>query len=153
MHLFTADRTQYIIMSNTPSLYSCVMYGKGITDDSRFIERVLSTIREFMEDDGQAFVYQKFIAPSSATVSFAKACLVGGERIPHLVIQGEQGPYMVLLLPGRRLDSAIPLALPSESLVGHILPAGGGSIAVLGVESAELEQIETTVASAINWTI
>ncbi len=72
-HLFTADRTQYIIMSNTASLYSCVMYGKGITDDSRFIERTLSTIREFMEDDGQQFVYRKFIAPASGTVSFAKA--------------------------------------------------------------------------------
>ena len=72
-HLFTAGRTQYIIMSNTASLYSCVMYGKGITDDSRFIERALSTIREFMEDDGQQFAYRKFIAPSSSTVSFAKA--------------------------------------------------------------------------------
>lgn len=72
-HLFTADRTQYIIMSNTASLYSCVMYGKGITDDCRFIERALSTIREFMEDDGQAFVYRRFIAPSSETVQFAKA--------------------------------------------------------------------------------
>jgi len=72
-HLFTADRTQYIIMSNTASLYSCVMYGKGITDDSTFISRALDTIREFMEDDGQSFVYQKFIAPSSETVSFAKA--------------------------------------------------------------------------------
>jgi hypothetical protein len=56
-HLFTADRTQCIILTNTKSLYSCVMYGKGITDDGRFIERVLSTIREFTEDDGQAFVY------------------------------------------------------------------------------------------------
>ena len=72
-HLFTADRTQYIILSNTASLYSCVMYGKGITDDSRFIERALSTIREFMEDDGQQFAYRKFIAPASGTVSFAKA--------------------------------------------------------------------------------
>ena len=72
-HLFTADHTQYIILSNTASLYSCVMYGKGITDDSRFIERVLSTIREFMEDDGQQFCYRKFIAPASGTVSFAKA--------------------------------------------------------------------------------
>jgi len=72
-HLFTADRTQYIIMSNTKSLYSCVMYGKGITNDGKFIERALSTIREFMEDDGQAFVYQRFIAPSSSTVRFAKA--------------------------------------------------------------------------------
>lgn len=72
-HLFTAGRTQYILLSNTASLYSCIMYGKGITDDSLFIERALSTIRDFMEDDGQAFVYQKFIAPASATVSFAKA--------------------------------------------------------------------------------
>ncbi len=39
------------------------MYGKGITDDSRFIERALSTIREFMEDDGQADIYQRFINP------------------------------------------------------------------------------------------
>lgn len=72
-HLFTADRTQYIIMTNTKSLYSTVMYGKGVTDDSRFIERALSTIRDFMEDDGQAFVYQRFIAPALGTVRFAKA--------------------------------------------------------------------------------
>ena len=72
-HLFTADRVQYIILTNTPSLYSCVMYGKGITDDSRFIERALSTIREFTADDGQQFIYRKFIAPASATVYFAKA--------------------------------------------------------------------------------
>ncbi|MGE3778028.1 MAG: hypothetical protein AB7F89_12645, partial [Pirellulaceae bacterium] len=44
-----------------------------ITDDSRFIERALSTIREFMEDDGQAFVYQKFIESASASVRFARA--------------------------------------------------------------------------------
>ena len=72
-HLFTADRTQYIILSNTKSLYSCLMFGKGITNDSVFIERALSTIREFMEDDRQQFAYRKFIAPSSGTVQFAKA--------------------------------------------------------------------------------
>ena len=72
-HLFTADRTQYIIMSNTKSLYSCVMLEKGITDQSRFIERALSTIREFMEDDGQQFAYRKFIAPESGAIHFAKA--------------------------------------------------------------------------------
>jgi hypothetical protein len=49
------------------------MYGKGITDDIRFIERALSTIREFMEDDGQQFAYRKFIAPASGSISFAKA--------------------------------------------------------------------------------
>ena len=72
-HLFTADRTQYIIVVNTQSLYSVVMYGKGIASGSQLIERTLSSIREFMEDDGQAFVYQRFVAPSSGSVRFAKA--------------------------------------------------------------------------------
>ena len=72
-HLFVADRTQYILLTNTKSLYSTVMYGKGITDDSHFIERALSSVREFMEDDGQAFVYHRFIAPANGTISFAKA--------------------------------------------------------------------------------
>ena len=72
-HLFTSDRVQYIILTNTASLYSCVMYGKGITDDGTFIDRALSTMRDFTADDGQQFVYRKFIAPASATVYFAKA--------------------------------------------------------------------------------
>jgi len=72
-HLFTAARTQYIIMSNTKSMYSVVMFGAGITNDSTFIERAMSNIREFMEADGQAFVYQRFMVPASGTVRFAKA--------------------------------------------------------------------------------
>jgi hypothetical protein len=71
-HLFTFDRTQYILVSNTKSLYSCVLYGKGVSNNNVFIERVLSSLREFMEDDGQSFIYQKFVAPASDTVSFAK---------------------------------------------------------------------------------
>ena len=72
-HLFTADRTQYIIVANTRSFYSVVMYGKGITDYSEFIDRAVSNLREFMEADGQAFIYQRFVAPSSGSVQFAKA--------------------------------------------------------------------------------
>ena len=72
-HLFTVDRSQYSILTNTQALYSCVMFGKGIADIGRFVEVAMSTIREFMEDDGLAFVYQRSIAPASGTVSFAKA--------------------------------------------------------------------------------
>ena len=72
-HLFTADRTQYVIFSNTMSLYSCVTYGRGITNDGLLVERALDTIREFMQDDGQQFAYHKFIAPSGALVSLAKS--------------------------------------------------------------------------------
>src|SRR5688572_26406666 len=70
-HLFIADRTQYVLLSNTKSLYSTVVYARGMTDDGRFIDRVLSGIREFMEFDGQALVYQRFIAPACGTVRFA----------------------------------------------------------------------------------
>lgn len=72
-HLFTAGRRQYIIVANTKSLYSVVMYGQGISDNSEFTSRALGTLREFMEDDGQAFVYQRLIAPTGGSVRFAKA--------------------------------------------------------------------------------
>jgi hypothetical protein len=72
-NLFTTDRTQYIIVTNTRALYSVVMFGKGIIDYSIFIDRALGALREFMEDDGLGFVYQRIIAPTSGNVRFAKA--------------------------------------------------------------------------------
>ena len=117
-HLFLADRTQYILLSNTRSLYSTVFYGKGITEDRRFIERALSSLREFMEDDGQTFVYQRFIAPASATVRFGKAfnrSVTGSmnDLIVHatfLLVEGELSPFDV----GFRLND-IPLSAIAES--------------------------------------
>jgi hypothetical protein len=70
-HLFTADRTQYLILTNTLSLYSTVIYGRGISNDSQFLDRALSSIREFMVADGQEFIFRKFIAPAAGTVRFA----------------------------------------------------------------------------------
>jgi len=72
-HLFSAAPAPYEILTNTTSLYSCVMDGKGITNGSVFIEHALSSLWEFMEGDGQEFVYQRFIAPASGTATFAKA--------------------------------------------------------------------------------
>jgi hypothetical protein len=71
--LFLVGRTQYILLSNTQSLYSTVLPGKGVTDESTFIERALSGFREFMEADGQQGVYERFIVPVSGSVQFAKA--------------------------------------------------------------------------------
>ncbi len=72
-HLFTVARTQYIIVANTRAMYSVVFYGSGITNDSEFITRALNALGEFMEDDGQSFVYHRLIAPTSTSVKFAKA--------------------------------------------------------------------------------
>ena len=102
-HLFVVDRTQYIISSNTKSLYSTVMYGIGITNDSRFIERALSSIREFMEGDGLQFIYQRFIAPASGTVRFSKGLdrsVTGSMNdliniATAMLLEGEMSPYDV----------------------------------------------------------
>ena len=72
-HLFTATREQYIILTNTASLYSTVMYGRGISSDSEFLDQGLSCIREFMIDDSQELIYRRFIAPSADSVDFSKA--------------------------------------------------------------------------------
>jgi len=72
-HLFAADRTQYLILTNTPSLYSTVIYGRGISNDSQFLDRALSAIREIMVAYGQEFIFRRYIAPSAGTVCFASA--------------------------------------------------------------------------------
>ena len=113
-------------MSNTLSLYSCVMYGKGITDDSRFTEGALSTIREFMEDDGQQFAYRKFIAPSSGTVSFAKALsrsVTGSQTelikfAEHWLSEGDIAPHDV----GFKLNDILLSALATEESHGYGRP-------------------------------
>ena len=71
--LFLVGRSQYILVTNTKSLYSTVLPAKGVTDEKSFIERALSSIREFMDADGQEGVYECFIAPAGASVQFAKA--------------------------------------------------------------------------------
>lgn len=114
-HLFVADRTQYILVSNTKSLCSTVLFAKGITNDSHFIVRALGSLREFMEEDGQAFVYHRFVAPASASVRFAKAlnrAVTGSmnELIIHstaMLVEGELSPFDVGFKLNDTLLSAI----------------------------------------------
>ncbi|MBC8871327.1 MAG: hypothetical protein H8E44_18025 [Planctomycetes bacterium] len=123
-HLFTADRTQYIIVTNTQALYSVVMFGKGITGDSRFIERVLSTIREFMEDDGQAFVYQRFIAPASGSIQFSKPLnrsVIGSmndmiQQAEYYLTAGDLSPYDLGFMLNDTPMSAISYQNPRKAL-------------------------------------
>ena len=72
-HLFRAERAQYIIVTNTASLYSLVMYGRGVTDDNDLIKDTLSFMREFMADEGYEFIYRRLIAPNTSRISLAKA--------------------------------------------------------------------------------
>ncbi len=104
-NVFVVNRAQYIILSNSASLYSCVMFGKEITNESRFLQRALNCIRELMEDDGHASIYQKFIAPSTATVSFAKAL--------NRSVIGSMNEFVIAATNSIAIDETAPRDLPS----------------------------------------
>lgn len=72
-HLFTAGRTQYILLTNTASLYACVMHGRGITNDCVFIHRTFETIRDVMTNAGLQVIYRDYVSASITKISFAKA--------------------------------------------------------------------------------
>jgi hypothetical protein len=71
-HLFTAQRVQYIIITNTASLYSMIMYGRGITDDGVFINRAISYMRDFMSHDDHDFIFERLIVPEAGRVYLSK---------------------------------------------------------------------------------
>lgn len=138
-HLFVADRKHYILLSNTKSLYTTVLNGKGVTDDRRFIERALGSLRESLEGDGQASVYRRFIAPSSRSVRFARAldrAVTGSmnELIVHataLLLEGELSPFDV----GFRLNDVLLSAIAAGGTEKYGKPREAFMSMASGIES------------------
>jgi hypothetical protein len=79
--------------------------------------------------------------------------LVAGQWVPHLVVQGTEGPVMILLLPPRAIPDTMPLSLPEQRIDGRLLPHGEGSIAVMGRDGEPLEDIGQRALAAVEWTI
>jgi hypothetical protein len=71
-NLFTVQRTQFIIMTNSASLYSLILHGRGITNDKQFVREVLHCMEEFMIIDGNEIMYENFIEPESKIMYFSK---------------------------------------------------------------------------------
>lgn len=71
-NLFTAERTQYIILTNSTCLYSVLFYGRGITESGIFIDRALSALAEQMRDAGYGPIFDKCIVPLIGEIIFSK---------------------------------------------------------------------------------
>lgn len=82
-------------------------------------------------------------------ITYAQTCVINGRKIPHLVIQGEQGPVTILLLPDEAVGSPVPIE--GESINGVILPVGGGSVAIIGERDEKLEAIQQNVVNSVTW--
>jgi len=71
--LFTVDEVQYIILTNTRSLYTLVMDANGIEDKGQFLDAALSQLRECLPADGLEVAFRDFIGPASRKARFSKA--------------------------------------------------------------------------------
>ena len=88
-----------------------------------------------------------------SVVSYARSCLINGRWVPHLVVQGDAGPVMLLLMSREALAGEMPLDLPEEGLRGMIVPLDEGSVAILGDDEESFETLRRDVAAAVEWTI
>ncbi len=58
---YSEKRYKYYISINAASLFSVIMHGKGVVDDSIFFRNFFSLLRELLEDNDCAFIYERFI--------------------------------------------------------------------------------------------
>lgn len=89
------------------------------------------------------------LRPGLGDVSFAARCVFEGHVVPHLVVRMQQGPVTVLLLRHRNVSARVRLA--EQGYVGVVLPAPRGSIAVVGRDRQDLEEIAQRVFEAVDW--
>jgi hypothetical protein len=82
-------------------------------------------------------------------VSYAQSCIINGNTIPHLVIQGEKGPITLLLLPDEMVHGAVSLS--GESVDGVILPHGDGSIVIIGEREERIDELKRRVVDSVEW--
>lgn len=85
-------------------------------------------------------------------ISYAKSCLINGKLVPHLVVQGENGPVTVLLMPGESVDG--PVSIMRDGLEGVILPVGdGGSVAIIGRDRASVDAVRRQTENGVSFSI
>jgi len=81
-------------------------------------------------------------------VVYARSCTFAGRDVPHLVVSTAAGPVTVMLL---QRSSAAPERIAMPQSEGWLLPAGRGSIAVLGDGIPDLEGLARRIEAALVW--
>jgi len=71
-NLFTANRAQYILVTEAKSLLSIVMYGRGVVNDNIFISQFLSFLHEYLDEKGFRLIFERVIAPNSGRITMSK---------------------------------------------------------------------------------
>ena len=72
-HLFMISRWQTLIVTNSRSLYSVIIPGKGVSSEQSFVEQVMIALRQYMIIDETISIFDDHIAPASEATTFCKA--------------------------------------------------------------------------------
>jgi hypothetical protein len=72
-NLFTAGRAQYLIVTNTVSLYSVLVHGRGISSGNQFVQQTFLSLQDFLDNDGLSALYGRVLAPAGDVDQFSKA--------------------------------------------------------------------------------
>jgi hypothetical protein len=86
---------------------------------------------------------------NAAEVSYAQSCLFRGHRVPHLVVQTDQGPVTVLVLANEESTKTMQ-RFEEDGYEGMIVPAPRGVLAVLG-KDVPVEQAAERLLWAIEY--
>lgn len=84
-------------------------------------------------------------------VTYAKTCPINGRDVPHLVVQGADGPVTLILMADEKLDAPVPLE--GDGFHGVMLPVGDGSIAVIGEQGQSVDDVTENIRNAVDWQI
>lgn len=87
-------------------------------------------------------------------ITYAMSCVINGRTVPHLVVQGDRGPITLILMSEEPVERPVPLS--GENVHGVLVPAGSGSIAIIGQREgqlAEVNRIGDRLARSVEWTI
>lgn len=77
-NLFIAARMQFIILTNTQSLYSVITLGRGITNTDEFVKTILLVLDLYLTRQRLQPIYYGRIAPAAETIAFSKT---GDKRV------------------------------------------------------------------------
>ncbi len=71
-NVFTANRVQYILTTEANSLFSVVLYGRGITNVNLFINSWLTSLKSYLSDIGKESVFNNIISSNTNQFTFSK---------------------------------------------------------------------------------
>lgn len=89
------------------------------------------------------------LRPDAVDVSYANSCEFRGHVVPHLVVRTAAGAVTVMVLRDERPARAVDFR--EQGYAGRIVPAGPGSIAVIGAADTDLEAVAAAVQAAVEW--